>query len=52
MASGSYIGARRSSKVLSLFVVAGEAIGLVVNADKAKLMLMAREPNAVQNHIR
>jgi len=28
-------------------VVAGKEIGLVVNADKTKLMLMAREPNAV-----
>ena len=52
IASGFYIGAKRSSTVLSLFVVAGKEIGLVVNADKTKLMLMAREPNAVQNHVR
>lgn len=52
IASGFYVGARRSSKVLSLFVVAGEEIGLVVSADKTKIMLMAGEPNAVQNHIR
>jgi len=50
IASGFYIGARRSSKVILLFVIAGKQIGLVVNADKTKLMV--REPNAAQNHIR